>query len=214
MKGLLRIPWFLWFLGALGWWYLTENEFNEQVKDNLDQQISAKTAELATKKAEVAKGESYRASLRAKEKELADLYSQSEQTSKQLPKSQSIPEILKALADNSDRAGLDFISIKPQATRLTEFIVETPLEISLRGSYVQLMSFLDASVNLTRVIRVQSVKFSRPTTRGSIASLDAVASLVSYHVDEQLLRSSVGQAAAAASGTAATATNKGGAPKK
>lgn len=188
VRNILRFPFVLWLLIAGGWGYMSHSQWKQDVLEPLQGELTAKQTELEKKKKEVAKGETFKAQRDAKLREIEELGEKSQATAKQLPHSPNIPEVLKALADNADRAGLDFISIKPHEAKAREFIYETPLEVQLKGSYVQIMSFLDATVNLTRVIRIDKMNLSSPTTRGLIASLTTNVTLLSYHVDENLLR--------------------------
>jgi len=192
LRQLLRFPFVLWLLIAGGWGYMTHTQWRTEIQEPLQNEITAKQNELDTKKAKVAKGEEYKAQRDEKLRKISELGERSQTTAKQLPKSPNVPEVLRSLADNADRAGLDFISIKPREPKRNEFIVETPFEVVLKGSYVQMMSFLDNTVNLTRVIRIEHLSLTQPVTRGAVASLTANVTLSSYHVDEALLKSGAG----------------------
>lgn len=187
MKALIKlIP--VLILGALAWGGMAIKEYYDwesEVYSGLEAQLQAKNAELAAVKRETGRAEEFRRRKEAKLKELQELSAKLEATRQEYPTTPSIPQLLKDLADVADRTGLEFHSFRPQAERRQEFVVTTPIEVRLRGTYVQIMSFLDTSANLKRTVAAEKLSIDSPTTReGSVSVVMASAQLVTYSIDE------------------------------
>lgn len=195
--GLLKkIPFFLWFVVAIGWSYKVRLDFEDTVHGPLQGQIEAKKNELESVKREIAKGEDYKRRKEGKLREIKELGEKDQSLVGKFPRSPNIPDVLKDLADVADKTGLEFTQITPGKLRRREFLVETPLEVALAGNYVQLMSFLDAISNLRRVVRVEKLQLNTPQIRGETTTIKADVTLVIYHLDETARLASAAAAAA------------------
>ena len=204
-KAFIRIPFVVWFLVAGGLAYMDYNDWNTNVYEALKGEVSAKENDIQTKTKAVAEAQKFIEQRDQKRKEIEDLYNKVAATKAQLPRSSSVPELLRALADISDQAGIEFREFTPLQPRKNRFLVETPITVQLKGTYLQVMSFLDASANMTRVVTCQKLSFS-PT--GKEGPISASASLVTFHLDE-----SAGDTASSTSPpTSAVAPAPGGAP--
>jgi type IV pilus assembly protein PilO len=202
LRPFLRIPYLLWFLVAGGWAYMDHQEWITTVRDPMLAQVQSKKSELEAKKREVAKVEEFRLTREQKLRELQELNEQLEATKSSIPRSSSIPDLLRELADISDQVGLEFSRFKPSTPIVRQFLVESPIEVTLQGTYVQVMSFLDMTANLQRVVATKKLVLDNPSQRGSIRMVTANAVVSSFHLEE------VGAVAGAAAGGAP------GAPKK
>jgi type IV pilus assembly protein PilO len=184
IRSILRIPPLLWFLVAGGLSYLDYSSWKTDVYEPLKQQIESAQGVLESTKNEITRASEFVHRRDEKIRELQELGQKLEQTRRELPRSSNIPDLLHSLADTSDQTGLDFSHFKPGKSVKTELLVETPIDVTLRGTYLQIMSFLDATANMTRVVAARKLTLDTPASRGSISVVNATATLVTYHIDD------------------------------
>lgn len=187
LKALLRIPFFLYLLIGAGLAYRDYTTWRDEVRQPLLDSIESKKGEVTRLRNEVKRAEEFDQRRKEKLSQLQDLARNLESTANAMPRSANVPDLLRSLADIADKAGIDFTSFRPGAERRKEFLVITPIEVALKGSYVQVMTFLDATAHLTRV--VASEKLSLDATNpgsGGVSALAAQLTLVTYHLEEDL----------------------------
>jgi len=181
---LLEIPFILWVLIAGGVGYYDYYELKNGPLAQIARDKEMKTTELRSLTERAEKIDEFKKSRAAKLKQLQDLGERFKATSDRLPRAASIPDLLKSLADISDKSGLEFSKFRPSATRKEQFLVITPLEVNLKGTYVQIMTFLDAAANLTRVVASEKLSIEGVQNRSPVNIVTATASLVTYHIDD------------------------------
>lgn len=71
------------------------------------------------------------------------------------------------MADISDRTGLIFSSFKPQSAQTDEFLTITPMDMTLKGTYPQILSFLDATAHIERILTLRELELSGAKRRGT-----------------------------------------------
>lgn len=184
---LARIPFILWFAVAGGLAYMDYTEWESNTLAMLDSEKSQKESRLAQVKRDTGRAEDFRRRKEQKLRELQELSRKIEATRQQYPTSPNIAQLLKDLADVADRTGLEFHSFKPGAERRQEFIVTTTIDVRLRGTYIQVMSFLDTASNLKRTVTAEKLSLENPSVRdGSVSLVNATATLATYSVDESV----------------------------
>jgi Tfp pilus assembly protein PilO len=188
LKAILNIP-FLPLLivvisGALG--YRDYTEWNEVTYQPLLATLETKKGEIERVRADVARAQDFDRTRKEKLMQLQELARKLELTANAMPRSANIPDLLKSLADLADKAGIEFSSFRPQAERRREFLVLSPIEVQLKGNYVQIMSFLDSAANLTRVVSCEKLSLEGTSPRGGVNILSAGITLVTYHLEEEL----------------------------
>lgn len=199
---IIRLPFLIWIAIGVGMAYRDYSEWESTTLTSLNGQLQGKSAEYNNVKRETSKAEEFRRRKEEKLRELQELSAKLEATRSQYPTSPNVSQLLKDLADVADRTGLEFHSFKPMAEKRQEFIVTTPIEVKLRGTYIQIMSFLDTAANLKRAVVAEKLALDNPTTRdGSVSLVNVSANLVTYSVDETAdLSAPVKGGAAASSG--------------
>jgi type IV pilus assembly protein PilO len=204
---LINIPFIVWFVVAGGLGYMDFKNWETDILNPLIATRDTKKNELATKQKELARAEEFTRRREEKLKELQDLTLRLEGTKAALPRASSIPALLKDLADISDRVGLLFSRFKPETDRRRKFLVETPISVELKGTYVQIMSFLDGAANIERIVATERLSLDNPVLRGPTSTVTATATLITYHIDEGVMAS--GAAAAANNAVAPGAPTAG-----
>jgi Tfp pilus assembly protein PilO len=189
----IRIPPVLYFLIAGGLSYMDYDAWMKGEQNDLQGQIQSLESTLAAKKDEVKRAEDFKLRRDEKLAELQALRTKLEQTKGKLPRSSSVPDLLKSLADLAERAGLNFSRFRPEAPRKNQFLVETPVSVDFSGTYVQLMSFLDATANLERIVATEKLNLNPNAGGGATQKnanvtgttfLRAGVQLLTYHLDE------------------------------
>jgi len=194
IKGLLRFPFILWILIAGGLAYRDFKTWEETVKAPLEVDIESKKQTLAALAAQTKKAEEFKRSRAEKLAALQDLAERFKATADRLPRQPNLPDLLKSLADLSDKAGLDFSRFRPLAARRDQypFLVATPLEVTLKGTYIQVMTFLDSAANLTRIVATERLVMETPTVKGIAATVSVNANLVTYYIEDAGIEGAVG----------------------
>jgi type IV pilus assembly protein PilO len=184
---IIRIPFIVWMLIGAGWAYWDYHEWETTTWAALKIEADNAQAELAAAQRDALKIQEFQ---RQKEKKLAELQAlsaQIDQMRAQYPSNPAIPQLLKDLADVADGTGLEFRSFKPQPDRKQEFVTVSPIEVDLKGTYVQIMSFLDSAANLKRAVATEGLTIDNPASReGSVSVIAAKARLVTYSVDSNV----------------------------
>ncbi|MBS1982784.1 MAG: type 4a pilus biogenesis protein PilO [Bdellovibrionales bacterium] len=184
---LAKVPFILWLIIGGGLAYMDYTDWQQSVWEPLVNQKEVKQGQLAGFKRESSKAEDFRRKKEEKLRELQALSDKLEMTRQKYPTSPNIPQLLKDLADTADRTGLEFHNFKPQPEKRQEFVVTTPIEVKIRGTYVQIMSFLDTAANLKRAVVAEKLSLDTPTSRDrSVSLINATASLVTYSIEDKL----------------------------
>jgi type IV pilus assembly protein PilO len=187
----IRLPFILWFLVAGGMGYMDYTSWETETFTPLLGQLEAKKGEVLAKQKELTRAQEFTTKREEKLKELQDLTLRLEATKSALPRTSSIPNLLKDLADVSDKVGLQFSRFRPEKERAKKFLLETPIAVDLKGTYVQVMSFLDGAANIERIIATEKLDLTNPQIRGPAAVVTATATLITYHLDEAAVAASV-----------------------
>lgn len=111
-------------------------------------------AEFETKHAQGVTLEQYRAQYRTMEATFPEFL-------RSLPATYDAAALTATLAQTSDDAGVELLSVKPGTERVREFYVELPLAVELEGSYTQLGLFAEAVAALPRVLTLNDFVISR-----------------------------------------------------
>jgi len=187
MIALLRLLMKLGLIGGLVLGFFAwqeQKEWEESVLQAEINKVPQKESELSRKVQEVKDAQAFLTSRDQKQKELIALKEEVDKQAKSVPQKASLPALLSALADRSDITGLEFSRFNPQAEVKFRFLVLTPFTVSLRGTYTQIMSFLDAAANMERAVTTESLILDSPSSpKGGASILNATAVMVAYHID-------------------------------
>ena len=81
----------------------------------------------------------------------------------------------------------------------------TPVEVELKGSYPQVMSFLDETAHVKRIIAAKSLELDRPEARAGISVVSAKATIYAYRIESEIEAANRIQGATKAATTAGAA---------
>ena len=80
----------------------------------------------------------------------------------ELPDDKKLDEILQLFQDRATKAGLDILTIEPQAQVSEGFYARIPIPISVQGNYHEIATFLDAVGRLRRIVNVNNIALDQP----------------------------------------------------
>ncbi len=88
----------------------------------------------------------------------------------ELPDKSEIPELLSSVSSLAKEAGLEVNLFKVNAEKLDEFYARVPVEISVNGSYHQVVSFFDEVAHLPRIVNISQIEIVEPNLKnGTVA---------------------------------------------
>jgi len=124
---------------------------------------------LETKKTELDKVLSERASLKAIADDLENYKEQVEklrikfkEALQQLPDSKEIDSLLSNVNKQGEESGLDFLLFKPLPEVPREFYAEVPVKMTVTGTYLDVATFFYKISNLKRIINITNIHMSAP----------------------------------------------------
>jgi type IV pilus assembly protein PilO len=80
----------------------------------------------------------------------------------ELPDDKKLDELLQLFQDRASKAGLDILTIEPQAQASEGFYARIPIPMSVQGNYHEIATFLDAVGRLRRIVNVNNLSFDQP----------------------------------------------------
>jgi type IV pilus assembly protein PilO len=176
----------IWIPLTIGLVFMDYQEWNDNTYQPLLQQVEGQKAELAAAEASLARIEEYRKKKDAKLAEYNSLLDEYEKVRKEFPTSPALPSLLKSLADISERIGLEFSNFKPGGEVPSELLKAAQIDVKIKGSYVQLMSFLDQVSNLQRIVNTESLVLKPGTSleNNQFRSVEADLKILTYYGDQ------------------------------
>lgn len=177
------IPFIVWVIVAGVWGWFTYDDWKMNQYEPLVAGLESKKTELSSLKASNDKAEAFKREREDRFRKIQELELQLKDTTDRLPRSPNIADLLKELANISDRTGLEFYSFKPGPETADNFLRVTPVEVEMKGSYTQVMNFMDESANTKRIIAPVKLGLEKPTPRGATRVVTANATLYAYRLE-------------------------------
>lgn len=97
-----------------------------------------------------------------KQQEYARLEKQLRVALNMLPKKSQIPDLLENVSWAGKDSGLDFSVFKPLPEVAKQFYAEVPVELSVAGSYRQLLTFLKRVGEMSRIVDIKDLSLRQP----------------------------------------------------
>lgn len=184
IRALIKLPVILWIAAIAGYLYYSHITWQTEQFEPLKGQIETTKTQLEALQRQNREAETFEKERDQRFQELQSLAEEFNKALEKLPKSSDTPGLLSNLAEISDRVGVEFTSFEPGTSALNGFLMETPFRIQLKGTFVQIMSFMDEVAHLKRIVAGKNLSFKDPVLRGSNAILNAEATLITYYFDE------------------------------
>jgi type IV pilus assembly protein PilO len=90
----------------------------------------------------------------------------------ELPNQKQIAALLTHISAKAQEAGLNVILFRPRTENLQEFYAEVPVDITVKGSFHNTVSFFDAVGRLDRLVNIDNIGFKNPTISGDNVILE------------------------------------------
>lgn len=97
-----------------------------------------------------------------------------------LPTSKEIPTLLRRIDNLGRKSGLAIARFRPGREKAQKFYSEVPIRIGVKGTFYELMIFLNKVSNLDRIVTIKSVSLTNPVFKNQKLVLNARFQLVTY----------------------------------
>jgi len=176
----------IWIPVAVVFVVMDYQEWDASTYQPLLQSVEVKRAEVEQAEASLLRIEEYRKKKDEKLAEYNALLDEFEKVRKEFPASPALPALLKSLADISERIGLEFSDFRPAGEVPVELLKAAQIDVKIRGSYVQLMSFLDQVSNLERIVNTEFLLLKPGATleNNQFRSIEAELKILTYYGDQ------------------------------
>src|SRR5574340_620474 len=99
----------------------------------------------------------------------------------QLPDTKEIPDLLSNISSLGRESGLEIIQFKQRPEQFEEFYAAVPVDILVRGAYVQVAAFFDKVSRMARIVNVTNVAIKTgPRTDPEVVQLDSSCAAVTF----------------------------------
>jgi type IV pilus assembly protein PilO len=132
---------------------------------NRSDEIAVLKADFEKKSTELARARATVADLPRFEAEYEQLHERWAMAAELLPTDRQMPALLRRITLSAQQTGVQFVSFRPAANRVEEYLTEVPLQIQVNGGYHQVGSFLAELANMRRIITVNNVRIRSNTDR-------------------------------------------------
>jgi len=99
-----------------------------------------------------------------------------------LPDQRELAALLTALADDARAVRLEILSLRPKPERAAGDHIEVPVELELRGSFLEALAFLRRLETLGRLVRVGDVRVARPQRAGDRVIVEVRCTALTYRL--------------------------------
>jgi len=154
-------------------------------KAGIENEIRKLKSNIIDVNKEVRRGEEFKAQRDKKFDELRALTEKLASYESHIPvEGDEMPDLIKNLADLSDKTGIEIVKISPDRVRKKDFLTELPIKIKIKGNYIQIMSYLDFISKLPRIITAENITMSLPSAKELTTNISANLTLISYRLDK------------------------------
>ena len=94
------------------------------------------------------------------------------QAAAQLPDKKEIPDLLSSLSAKAREAGLEIILFRPRAENYQDFYAEIPVDIVVRGTFHNAVTFFDSVEKLYRPVNMDTIGLKNWKTTGDRVDLE------------------------------------------
>lgn len=161
MLGLVGVLVLLGFLDWTYWYGPRQGDLGE-----VRTQVAQRRAELDQRRAKANARE-------AADRELRELSAELKRAQARLPDQREIADLLSNVAASGRAAGLDITLFRQKPEVTHDFYAEVPVEMEMRGTYHDVVTFLDRVKRLDRIVNVGDIQLKKPTVEGERVTLEA-----------------------------------------
>jgi type IV pilus assembly protein PilO len=126
-------------------------------------------------------------------KDLQQLTAELKRAVAQLPEKKEIPDLLKSISITAQQSGLTVLLFRPRAETYQEFYAEIPVEITVKGSFHNTVSFFDEVGRLDRLVNIDNIGFKNPTTAGDNVLLETTSVATAFRFLDEAERKKIAE---------------------
>jgi len=135
----------------------------------LQQDIERQQAQVEQQRVLLKKNQRLAQDLPRKRAEFAQLEKQLKIALNMLPKKSQIPDLLESVTWAGKDSGLEFSTFKPRGENPKQIYAEVPVDISVKGTYRQLLTFLKRVGEMPRIVAIKNLNISQGKAGGNLA---------------------------------------------
>jgi type IV pilus assembly protein PilO len=114
------------------------------------------------------------------QRELKQLEAELRRAEARLPDQREIADLLSSIAASARGVGLDITLFRQKPETYADFYAAVPVEMKMRGTYHDVVLFLDRVKRLDRIVNVGDLKLEKPQLRGDRMVLDAACTATTF----------------------------------
>ena len=111
----------------------------------------------------------------------------------QLPDKREIPDLLSGISAKARQVGLDVLLFRPRPEAFQDFYAEVPVDITVKGSFHNTVSFFDEVGRLDRLVNIDNIGFKNPTVNGDNIVLETTSVATAFRFLDDAERKKVAQ---------------------
>ncbi len=134
----------------------------------LQQEIESQQAQVERQRVVLKKNQRLAQDLPRKRAEFAKLEKQLKVALNMLPKKSQIPDLLESVTWAGKDSGLEFSVFKPKGESAKQIYAEVPVDISVKGTYRQLLTFLKRVGEMPRIVAIKNLNISQGKAGGNL----------------------------------------------
>ena len=134
----------------------------------LQQDIESQQAQVEQQRIMLKKNQRLAKDLPRKRAEFAKLEKQLKVALNMLPKKSQIPDLLESVSWAGKDSGLEFSVFKPKGESPKQIYAEVPVDISVKGTYRQLLTFLKRVGEMPRIVAIKNLNITQSKAGGNL----------------------------------------------
>jgi type IV pilus assembly protein PilO len=150
---------------------------------NQQQKIEGLKSDYEKKATELSRARATVADLPRFEAEYASLHDRWTESAELLPIDRQLPVLMRKITLSAQQNGIAFASFRPGGAKVQEHFTETPIQLSVSGSYHQIGSFLADLANMRRIVTVANLTLKTNTSSKDPSSTAAEFTASAYHLN-------------------------------
>jgi type IV pilus assembly protein PilO len=134
----------------------------------LQQDIESQQAQVEQQRIILKKNQRLAKDLPRKRAEFAKLEKQLKVALNMLPKKSQVPDLLESVSWAGKDSGLEFSVFKPKGESPKQVYAEVPVDISVKGTYRQLLTFLKRVGEMPRIVAIKNLNITQSKAGGDL----------------------------------------------
>ncbi len=134
----------------------------------LQQNIESQQAQVEQQRVLLKKNQKLAEDLPRKRAEFAQLEKQLKVALNMLPKKSQIPDLLESVTWAGKDSGLEFSEFKPKGESPKQIYAEVPVDISVKATYRQLLTFLKRVGEMPRIVAIKNLNITQNKVGGDL----------------------------------------------